>query len=112
MANIINVEWTQSNLEMNCPCCRSKAIASNGLVVSATCPHFLFSWNDEIGDFVDCVESVEQASIQAGALANATEPEFVDSLPTSANLFRIEIRDHADGPVVETRVHAFDPLAA
>ena len=113
MAKIVNIEWMRLTRDFQCPCCGTNALKVDGNVVSQPCSHFLFSWDGNRQDFSDFTAGVESVLNNSAAdLDGPLGKHLVDSLPESAVLFEVTVRDEALGPVVRTDVVAFDPLAA
>ena len=113
MATIVNTEWMQPTREFKCPCCATTIVKADGTTANTPCAHFLFNFDASLGDFVDYADSIEP--ILDDVTANVTGPTdaaLTSALPSSATIYQIETREHADGPIVRNDVLAFDPLAA
>ena len=113
MAKIITVEWMKPTREFNCPFCSAAVVDAHGRTANQPCSHFLFNFDELLGDFVDYADSVEPILDDSGA--NVTGPvddALISALPESSTIVQIETRDHAEGPVVRKDFLAFDLLDA
>lgn len=113
MAKVVTIEWMKPTREFNCPCCSAAVVDANGRTTSQPCSHFLFNFDESLGDFVDYADSVEP--ILDDTDANVTGPvddALISALPESSTIVQIETRDDAEGPIVRKDVLAFDLLAA
>ena len=126
MVQITQVEWLKSDDELNCPCCGARVRNGDGRIVDQPCEHFLFFWDGRLGGIEESSQSFdgvldvslpsEDCTLEklAQVLNGSTGSDDVDRyslLNSNFDVWQIEFRDHADGPVERTDYIAFDSLA-
>ena len=88
MAKIVNIEWIQPTLSLQCPHCSAAVLNDNGKVVKEPCQHFLFKWDSQQEDFEDF--SVEAESVLDDPTSDIEGPldeRLLSTLPDSSVLY-------------------------
>jgi hypothetical protein len=106
MAQYILIEQVWDNSKFHCPVCGAPICSADSLT-DHPCPHLLFSWIDEVGEYENLSPSLEE-KIDFEEVIGPWDEDLLNKLPATAVVFAFEIRDMACGPITHTVAHAIN----
>lgn len=105
MAQYITIQDYWNSAKFHCPACGAVVFTEGGEPTNKPCEHLLFSWINEVGEFYNAAEGLNELLEDDESSSDPSDDEFLSRCPDTAVLFALESSE--SWPVSIRVVHAF-----
>jgi hypothetical protein len=108
MPQYISIDQCWDSPRFNCPACGAEVFSVDGEPTDKPCEHLMFSWIDQVGEFYNASDEINEIIQSSEERLTPDDEEFISSCPDNAVLFALKSCGMACGPASLTVIHAIN----